>query len=263
MQVLELTKRLWKTAAIYLDDDAGASEIVRSFLVNIFVVVVQLINVYGSAGCIYWTTESVEDVFYAFIQGGVNFGLGVNYVVYCVRKKDLAKLAIRSEEIVRNRYNASTAAFYDAAERKTHSVTKWPYLLYMGFYIVGLIFFTTISFVQDAMRGEYNVLKWHNIEHLRFSNHSYGPQDVKIHLVYVLVQLVHGSVHFVLVIMNMSTFIGFNYYTTAFCKNFQYIFDQMDEKLNCSCSPSSSLGRRIEIKKLLLDAVKFKRTLIQ
>lgn len=167
MQVLEMTKRFWKATAIYLEADAGASEIMRGFLINILVLATQAVNVYGSVGCIYWTTESVRDVLYAFIQGVVNFGLAVNYAVYCGRKKDLAKLVSQIEEIVRNRSDACTAVFYEAAERKANVVTKWPYLLYMGAYIGGLIFFTTISFLHDAYRGEYNVLKWLNIEHLR------------------------------------------------------------------------------------------------
>lgn len=91
----------------------------------------------------------------------------------------------------------------------------------------------------------------------RLSSHSIEPDDVKIQLIYFTIQICCAYTHLLLVTTPLSTFFGLNYYTTAFCKDFQLIFNRIDKNVinvNRNC---------LQINKIIFEIVKFKKTLIQ
>lgn len=167
MEILSTNKYFWISYGTFLTDRPTIYEQIASILLNIYYISCESIIFVGSVGFILYAGVSGDQLIYTYQQIFANSFLLFNYFVFCTRKNALYKLSEKIKAIVGSRYNAGSFDIYDKAEKQASMLTKWLFTVYMASYDGGLILMTVVSFVYDKMRGEYDVLKWPNIVHMR------------------------------------------------------------------------------------------------
>lgn len=82
---------------------------------------------------------------------------------------------------------------------------------------------------------------------------TYGPTDVKMHLINCFVQMFLCTAYFIMQTTILCLFLCFGYYIRAFCEDFRMIFDRMDERLK----------HRLQVSQSLVVAYKFEEKIIR
>lgn len=254
MEVMKLSKLVWAyISGVYLPENGS---VVFGVLLNVVHVV--CFGVCGIGNIVYcyyeWNNLTVAHTMVVILQISSNCVL-INYIIYSGRKKELATLVEKFQQIVNKRYNAFTAEIYEEAEGKSERISKWPFVFYLALYEVGFAICTSVFYIISFYQDEVNVYTWPNLVHIKMPYTTYAADDITTHIINCIIQMITCYSYICLFSTNVSTFFCFHYYIEALCDDFRQIFGRIDKKL----MPNSSKCQ-LEVRMPLLDALLLQKT---
>lgn len=86
----------------------------------------------------------------------------------------------------------------------------------------------------------------------------YESNDLSIHLLHCLIQIIFISSHMTLEACFLSIFFSFFGFVKAMCEDFRHIFDSIDEKLT-----ANEFNGSTPLMSMFLDAYKFEEEIIK
>lgn len=278
MNILSFSKIFWEfIGGFYIEK----SSTILSVFINCFHIISLQLFVYGSISNYYYEMDNLDpgQTIYNFLQIFPNIAFIVSYIFYCKRKRNLFNLIEKFQNAVNERYNHLTAHIYENAEQNAEFFSKWPFTFYCVTFDVGFIGATIVYLVLSMIKEEINVHEWPSMLHFRyarlillylfdyFSSNGYlyrlpycpyASDDLKMHAVNCLIQMICATSHFAINTMCLSIFASFNFYMNAFCEDFCQLFDQLDDSLKLN-----RIENQIMKSKMLLTIFKLQQTIAE
>lgn len=283
MESFKYSKFFWKyISGLYLNEKEDYLTSVWSVILNVVHITNMIVFFCGSIALVYfdWGNISAVQLLFVFMEISGSFSAGIVYIFHCSRKPKLTESINNIQRVVNERYNRFTAEIYQRAEWKIEMLQKWSFLLMFASICGGFLVSAIGLLIYSMVRGEINVHTWPNLAQLklvqgivckfhpqfvvftpfRMPFSDYGPEDVQAHFLYLSFQIWAGSSYLILNSTSVSIFFAFHTYIAAFCQDFRNIFDRIDVQLNSKWSRRHNMH---EVHKMLLDAFKFQKVIIE
>lgn len=162
MEIIILSKRIWRILGIYCDDKRNFALKCLSVAMILLILVFLLLIIFFCGIYLYIDDYSQSEItVYVALECAIGFSGLIPFILIVAQRKEITKVILEIENLVNERVNVKTIKIYQNAEEKSEILIKFPIPFYLMFYECGYFVLIVCYWLADTFRGEYDTSRWY------------------------------------------------------------------------------------------------------